>query len=388
MRNPRSALCLVLLASSVLLAPHAGASPPIIDGTRDAAYGSSLVTQTMQTQYDDTLAEVGGSNGWELDEAFGFISNDVLYLMLTGNMSLEPNPIQPGTFSSPIHLFIDSQPGGQNTLRIDDDPSYGMFSGMSGLTFDSDFIPDYWLACRGSGGPDFGTPYRLETYYAGLPTSAGASVTYLGSVDVGGPGSLAGGSNPNGIAVALNNLNAGGVSQGCGANSGAGVSTGFECAIPLAAIGSPTGPLRVCALYEPWSTGISNQVLGPLPPGTCGLGSANGVNFATISGNQYFVVSPATNAAPRAIPLGLWLAPRINPSAAISVTFTLPLAAPARLEVVDAGGRRVLARSLDGAVAGPHTLDLARGGELPAGIYFVRLSQGVRTVTARSVIMR
>jgi hypothetical protein len=380
-------LLIFLIATSASLVARAEASPPIIDGTRDPAYGAPLVAQTTQTQYDDTLARVGDANGWELDEAYGFISNDVLYLMLTGNLSLEPNPVEPGTFSSPIHLFIDSQSGGQNTLRSDNEP-YGLLGDLSGLTFDTDFTPDFWLGCAGSGGPDFSTPYELGGEFATLPSSAAASVTFLGFAQVGGQHAFTGGSNPYGIAVGLDNSNNGGVSQGCGASSGPGVATGFECAIPLAAIGSPTGSFKVCALYEPWFHGVSNQVLGPLPPGTCGLGAASGVNFATIPGNQYFVVSPATNVVPRTAPLGLWLAPRINPSAAMSVTFTLPLAAPARLEVVDASGRRVMARSLDGVAAGPHTLDLARDGELPAGIYFVRLSQGARMVSARSVILR
>ena len=38
---------------------------------------------------------------------------------------------------------------------------------------------------------------------------------------------------------------------------------------------------------------LFNQVLGPLPPGTCNLGAASGVNFANIAGNQFFEVCPA-----------------------------------------------------------------------------------------------
>jgi len=38
-------------------------------------------------------------------------------------------------------------------------------------------------------------------------------------------------------------------------------------------------------------------VLGPLPPGTCDLGPASGVNFAAIAGDQYVTICPAATPA-------------------------------------------------------------------------------------------
>jgi len=330
----------------------------------------------------------GSSSGWELDEAYGFVSNGVLYLMLTGNMLLQPDPRDPSTWSSPIHVFIDSQAGGQNTLRSD---NRGFLTDLSGLTFDTNFTPDHWLGCYGTGGPDFGTPYSLSTQFGELPSNAGATTTYLGSAQVGGQFPLSGGSNPFGIMVALDDSNTGGVSRGCGAGSGAGITTGFECAIPLAAIGNPGGPIKVCALYEGaafFQAGVSNQVLGPLPPGTCAPGAPSSVNFGTITGDQFFVVNPATDAVPPLAPLGLWLAPRLNPAEAVTVRVTLPKIAAARLEVIDIGGRRVLERPLENEAAGTEAIELARSGQLPAGVYIVRLTQGTNTVTARVVIRR
>ena len=389
MSHLRTAIILALLFGTLGgLPPRAGASPPVIDGQRDPAYGPALITQTLQTAEDDTLGAAGGSSGWELDEAYGFVSNGVLYLMLTGNMLLQPDPIEPSTFSSPIHVFIDSQAGGQNTLRSDNQNS--LLSNLSGLTFDTNFTPDHWLGCAGTGGPDFGTPYSLFTEFAELPSNAGAATTYLGSAQVGGQFPLSGGSNPFGIMVALDNSNTGGVSRGCGASSGVGVTTGFECAIPLAAIGTPVGPIKVCALYEgtEFHTGVSNQVLGPLPPGTCEPVAPSSVNFGTIAGDQFFVVDPATVAVPPLAPLGLWLAPRVNPAEALTVRVTLPNIAAARLEVIDIGGRRVLDHPLENGAAGTEAIELARSGQLPAGVYLVRLTQGANTVTARVVIRR
>jgi hypothetical protein len=38
--------------------------------------------------------------------------------------------------------------------------------------------------------------------------------------------------------------------------------------------------------------GITNQVLGSCPPGTCALGAPATVDFSTIPGDQFFTVCP------------------------------------------------------------------------------------------------
>ena len=69
------------------------------------------------------------------------------------------------------------------------------------------------------------------------------------------------------------------------------MTRGVEWAIPLSAIGSPAGPIRVCAfvssVYNPY---LFNQVLGSLPPGTCGLGDPGAVDFGAFAGDQSFTV--------------------------------------------------------------------------------------------------
>ncbi len=79
------------------------------------------------------------------------------------------------------------------------------------------------------------------------------------------------------------------------------MTSGIEWAIPLAAIGNPTGDIEVCAftgggLQGP---GLGNQVLGPVPPGTCALGNPATVNFGAIPGPQFFtVINGATPTLP------------------------------------------------------------------------------------------
>lgn len=96
----------------------------------------------------------------------------------------------------------------------------------------------------------------------------------------------------------MDNSNGAGVTAGCAAGSGSGVTTGVEWAIPLGAIGDPTGCVTVSVFVaNAGGSPLGNQVLGPLPPGTCALGAPAGVDFSSIPGNQYFTVCPGTTSA-------------------------------------------------------------------------------------------
>jgi hypothetical protein len=69
------------------------------------------------------------------------------------------------------------------------------------------------------------------------------------------------------------------------------------------------------------------------------------------------------------------------------VAFTLPVAAPATLRLIDVAGREVRRHAV-GATAGPQRVNLAEGSVLPMGVYAVQLTQGARTVTARVSVVR
>jgi hypothetical protein len=72
------------------------------------------------------------------------------------------------------------------------------------------------------------------------------------------------------------------------------VTTGIEWAIPLAAIGNPSGPIRVSAFVATVFPGVSNQVLGPLPIGTCTPGVPSAVDFGGYAGDQLFTIDMGT----------------------------------------------------------------------------------------------
>jgi hypothetical protein len=78
---------------------------------------------------------------------------------------------------------------------------------------------------------------------------------------------------------------------------------------------------------------------------------------------------------------------RPNPSRgeALTVRFSLPTAAPARLELLDVAGRRIASHDVG---MGQHTLGLGAGQHLAPGLYLVRLTQGANTRTTRVAVIR
>ncbi len=287
---------LLSLALLLLFAPAAVAVP--VDGTLDGEYGAALATQTTQADVwgNANLGLVDFSNGSELDQAYGFIADGVLHLFFTGNLMAWYNPVEAGTIHDALDVLIDSKSGGQNQLSASN-PNVGAdyLNHMAGMTFDAGFDADYWLSCNGMSAPGYG-PYFMTAFFAELPAGGGGGGWYLGQGTAGGPGTLTGGTNPDNILVTINNINTAGVGPGCGAASGVGVTTGIEWAIPLAAIGSPMGCVRVSAfVINGWHDALPNQVLGPIPPESCALGAASLVNFANIAGGQLFTVCPGAS---------------------------------------------------------------------------------------------
>ena len=81
--------------------------------------------------------------------------------------------------------------------------------------------------------------------------------------------------------------------------------------------------------------------------------------------------------------------PASNPTrgGSMRVQISIPASGPARVELLDAAGRRVVARNLDDASRGQYEVNLSPGRRLPAGLYFARVMQGGHSRTARVVVM-
>ena len=78
-----------------------------------------------------------------------------------------------------------------------------------------------------------------------------------------------------------------------------------------------------------------------------------------------------------------------NPATgSLKVSYSLSSSAPARLDVLDVAGRRVLARDLGTQGPGLHEARLETSTGLAPGVYWLHLSQGGRDASLRVVLMR
>jgi hypothetical protein len=288
----------IFIALTALTVP---APASAVTGSLTPAFGTPLATQTSQSNvggYDRPSATVNQDDSSQLDAIYGYVDSGVLHLFFTGNLTFWVQLEGGIVHWLPLDVFIDCAPGGQHQLLSSNpapQPPYFDLNALAGLTFDTGFAADYWLCLGGSATP-FGWP-NVYAYYGALPTGGGGPGAFLGLTPCGPPGTLSGGVNPNGIQVTLDDSNPHGLGNGCGAAATPTVTTGIEWSIPLAAIGNPTGCIRVTAFVSSVDhTMISNQVTGPVPPGTCALTPAASVNFAAIAGDQFVDICPPTPA--------------------------------------------------------------------------------------------
>ena len=71
----------------------------------------------------------------------------------------------------------------------------------------------------------------------------------------------------------------------------------------------------------------------------------------------------------------------------LAVMFSLPDRRAACLEVCDVAGRLLRVQDVESFGPGTHTLDLSNGGRMPAGLYFVRLTQGGNRRSIRITVL-
>ena len=285
--------------------------PLPVDGTADAAYGSMITTQLMGTGFGDNgTNDLNVATGSELDGAYGIVSNNILYLVLAGNLEANFNKVE---------IFFDTGPGGQNTLtninpNVDFNGLNRMGAGCGtcgatnlasnpGLTFDSSFAADYWISVTCGGAPFAVYANYAQLWPGGCCDTNGFATNgyFVGQTAATTNGTLFGGTNPYTIQATVNNSNFLGVDgSGCYDDPAVflqyTVATGVEIAIPLAAIGNPSGPIKVCAFVNGTAHDfVSNQTLGPIWNGVTtdcepNPGEPTVVNFSALPGTHYFTV--------------------------------------------------------------------------------------------------
>lgn len=360
---------------SARVAPPAAPARTSYDGSlvsSDFANGTRIATQTTPTAMGDNLNE--------LDQMFVRADPDGLALGITGNLA---------TDGSGLALFFDTVPGGQDSLATSAFPQPP--SGLpeaSGLGFDTGFAPDYCLWINAFFGDLYADLYTLST-------GGGGSKRYLGGGVTGnGYATLSGGSNPNGLLVALSNANTVGVTS-ASASGAATAASGLEAKIPWADIqaSGPDATLRVLAAIIRPDGLIGNQFLPGLGASQTTLIGYAPTSLKEVPGAQYALISPLLSAPPHSGPAVFALRAGPNPfHRSTTVRLTLPTASPVRLEVLDISGRCI--RTLVAGSRPPGEQAIAWDGRDDAGapaapgLYLIRAQAAGRTSTARVVLTR
>ena len=308
------------------LSAIAATAAPVIDGFLDGSYyGAELSVQDTPTGFGDATnghprMALGGS---EVDAAYAKVEDGVLYLFIAGNVEMAGQGVDfaPGN-PNRLNFFIDSIPGGQNSLRGDNaDVDGGGLNRMGhlnpendGLKFDTNVTADFYFTFNGftvvQNFPVIGNRelWRGQLHYATLPTGGNGTGGNIGTAADSFPGSYpASFTFTNGIILGFRNDNKLGVT-GTGdpspsAAGAASVTNGLELAIPLALLDDDNGnvqsEIRIVAFISNADHGfLSNQVLGPMnqPTNAYGnLGDPRLFDFgaAYSPGDQFFALGNA-----------------------------------------------------------------------------------------------
>lgn len=243
---------------------------------------------------DNNDPSVGAANGSEIDAVrarFGvdIFNEPMLFISFSGNLETNFNKLD---------IFLDTQQGvGQNPLRGDNpdidfnglnrmgensDPNNGAVG--PGLGFDAAFTANYFIGVT-TGNYNQGTD--LAEIYANYADLDNQVAYYLG-MTTNGVGFLSNGNDPFGFLATVNNSNIAGVTDTMSdPNAAAAVDSGWEIGIPMAAIGSPTGNIRLVAFIN--GTGhdfISSQIVGGHPFGANNAGEPRVLDLNAIQGDQ------------------------------------------------------------------------------------------------------
>jgi alpha-amylase len=234
----------------------------------------SFLPQQLQATQDTPTAM--GDNFAELNQLFVAFEPDGVRVGITGNLP---------TDGTALAVLIDAEPGGQSVLDLAGyvGPPAGP-GGLDNAVMDPGFEPELLLWVNA-----FASNVYVDLF--SLPGSGGHSKRYMGVGSVGsGNGLLAGGDNPHGLQVAIDNGNAAGVTS-VSASGAASAQDGFEILLPLQELGGAPVEVGLSAflIYGSGSTG--NQWL----PGVGGLASGLGSSpdLSTIAGEQFVFAAPA-----------------------------------------------------------------------------------------------
>jgi hypothetical protein len=276
-----------LAMMSAVLGAIAGSSfaAIVVDGTKDAGYGSALAVQTVETGFGDANPN-GGS---ELDAGYAVIDSGRLYIMATGNIESNFNKLE---------IFIDSKAGGQSTFDSSGNDGAGA---MDGFKFDNGFTADYHLIARRG---NTGSSDTFDLDFANLGAQSASGYFGLFGTSNTGSGATGTGVNASPIEVAYNNSNIAGVggnpANAANQSAAQAVLTGLELSISLSDLGYVGGPINIMIGQNNQSHNYwSNEFLGGLqaPQGNPGGDESGGftgegaIDMTHFAGDQFFTLA-------------------------------------------------------------------------------------------------
>ncbi|MEM7624252.1 MAG: PEP-CTERM sorting domain-containing protein [Planctomycetota bacterium] len=274
-----------LLAACGLAVAGSGQAQIVVDGVIDEAYGAPLSIQTVQTGFGNNLDPTGLGGGSELNAGYATIDNGKLYIGIAGNLEANFNK---------LFVFIDSVPGGQNTIDAANNPTLDPFNGggygnsiqaYDGFTFDAGFEADYAIKLNsgnfggartdlgfgiiGGGANDFDEygavffdPVTFATSNFGSAVVNPANANPLDFQNVINLGTE--------IELGWDNSNVDGIFDGtqpADPTLAEAVTTGIEFGLDLADLGNPTGDIKISVMVNNGTSDfLSNQFLGGLIP--------------------------------------------------------------------------------------------------------------------------
>ena len=275
-------LTLAILAASGLLG--LGSAARAQDGV--AVGGGSLPLFVQDTATGFGNATGGGqdsSGGSEINAVYGDYDagTGTLNIGLTGNLE--------GNFNK-LFLFLDGVAGGENSLDGTNlDGGFNEIQNLSGLTFDSGFTADHGLR------------FEIGSGFVGVNSFDLIDDTAVSVTSAGGPGDLPlVSAGTGGILVGWDNSNILGVDDITAAGALT-ATTGIELQIDAASLfgAVPTQDIGIAGFITSSDAGfVSNQVIGGLGPGAANLGAGGGIDFSSITGNQFVTVNVPTVAIP------------------------------------------------------------------------------------------
>jgi len=257
------------------------ASAGLVPGPGSDVDGRSIPADAAPAQVAvlQTCATSMGDNVGELNQLVVRADEGGLRVGLTGNVPLD---------GTGVLLLLETGSSGQSVLNMAPLVSPpAALPGLTGTVMDAGFAPNHGYFINCFNGNIYVDQVALS--------STGAVKTYRGAGTVNsGRGTLAGGTNPGGLSVAMDNTNAVGIT-GSSVAAAASATTGMELVIPYGDIGVPLDAagrqgrnVKVSAALVRGSGAFTNQVLPGLAFGSAELGLRP--SFAAVPGEQFTMV--------------------------------------------------------------------------------------------------